>query len=260
MKRFAHIPDYRFVLFIFLVFQIALSQAQSQDSQTNRTLSGDVPGAKSGKAISRSTTDPQTRLERAREKFLAGRKWYQKSNFSRALADFQEANRLVPSAELAYNIGQIYEQLGDWEQAIAYFKLYLSRSGDEATDSAEVEAKIVNLGKAERRHLGQLLEAPAELSNRLLARFERARADFESGHYKDALTNFAAIQRVYPANELIYNMAVAAERSGRLGDAIDYYTTYLELDSDLSDKSALAAKIGSLRQALEHEQVSDEKP
>jgi tetratricopeptide (TPR) repeat protein len=212
--------------------------------------------ADGGREATRSHTDPQSRLEKAKEKFLDARKWYQKGDLRRALSDFQEANRLVPSAELAYNIGQVYERLGDVEQAIGHFKLYLSRSGDDATDRVAVKARVDRLRQAESRRLFQLLDPPAQISGEAREQFERAKALFEAGRYKGALIAFAAAQRLSPASEISFNLALAAERLGRLTDAIDYYSSFLARETDLSDKSAIELKIATLKEALSREQGS----
>lgn len=237
------------VLISALVLPNGLAQAQvANDTKTKRSRVT---------APAKSTTDPQSRLEQAKQHFMAGQKAYQQGLLEQALSDFQEANRLVPSAELAYNIGQVYEHLGNAPQAISFFTLYLSRSGEAVTDGARMRTRIDRLRQLEKRQRNQILEAPARVVERALADFRRGVTLFAKGNYKHALSAFSAAERLDPVPELTYNMALTSERLGRLSHAIDYYSAYLQAENDIPDRKQIEAKIATLRKAAPAEQKGD---
>lgn len=239
-------PISALALIFVLVFPNGLAQSQgTNDTKTKRSRVTAPP---------KSTTGPRSRLEHAKEYFIAGQKAYQQGLLEQALSDFQEANRLVPSAELAYNIGQVYEHLGNAAQAISFFTLYLSRSGENVTDGAKMRTRIDRLRQLERRQRNQILEAPARVVEQALADFKRGVALFVSGNYRNALSAFSAAARLDPVPELSYNMALTSERLGRWSNAIDYYSAYLQAENDIPDKKRIEAKIATLKKSTPGEQ------
>ncbi len=88
--------------------------------------------------------DPK--LQAAREAFERGEALYAKARFEAALEAFLDAQALYPSPDFHYNIGQCYESLGKYEEAIRSYRSYL-RNAPDAADYASVEAKVERLEK-----------------------------------------------------------------------------------------------------------------
>jgi|GEM_PF-1679456 len=91
---------------------------------------------------------------RARVEYETGVNEYREGRYREAIRAFQVAASLTPSADLSYNIARAYEELArregtstDWEEAIAYYRRYLSDAVDPP-DRGEVEAHIVELVEA----------------------------------------------------------------------------------------------------------------
>lgn len=88
---------------------------------------------------------------RARTEYEAGVAHYRDGRFREAIRSFQVAASLTPSADLSYNIARAYEELGrregnaaDWDEAISYYRRYLSDAVDPP-DRSDVEAHIAEL-------------------------------------------------------------------------------------------------------------------
>ena len=86
------------------------------------------------------------KLAEAREAFTRGTELYGQARFEEALEAFLDAQSLYPSPDFHYNIGQCYESLEKYEEAIRAYKSYL-RGSPDAQDYASVESKI---GRLER--------------------------------------------------------------------------------------------------------------
>lgn len=82
--------------------------------------------------------------QQAREHFMAGAAHFESHRYREAIESFREAARLVPSADLWFNIARAYEELSRYGEAIEHYELYL-RDRVDPPDQAEVERLIVNL-------------------------------------------------------------------------------------------------------------------
>jgi tetratricopeptide (TPR) repeat protein len=61
-----------------------------------------------------------------------------------------------------------------------------------------------------------------------LAHYERGRASFRAGHYREAIVELRAALELDPTSaNLLYNVAYTSELLGETRDAIDYYRRYL---------------------------------
>lgn len=89
-------------------------------------------------------TPPPTPEEQAAKLFEQATAHYRQGRFRDAVAEFLEADRLRPSAVLAYDVAQTYEKLGDPDHAAVYYREYLSRS-PKAADRPVVEASLRNM-------------------------------------------------------------------------------------------------------------------
>jgi tetratricopeptide (TPR) repeat protein len=85
----------------------------------------------------------------AEEAFFAGQVAFEAGSYAEALADFLEAKRLHPVAELDFNIGECHDRLGQSALAITAFESYLrgveQRTGHQAADHADIERRIAEL-------------------------------------------------------------------------------------------------------------------
>ena len=84
--------------------------------------------------------DPKTKDARAAEHYQRGQELYAQGEFERSIAEFRATYCLVPVPEALHAIGQAYERLVDYEQAVAWFDRYLS------VESPKEKEKIERLG------------------------------------------------------------------------------------------------------------------
>jgi tetratricopeptide (TPR) repeat protein len=103
-------------------------------------------------------------LERAHAHFLLGLDLFRARDFRKALAEFERAAKLSPTADLWFNIGRTHEELGEYAEAASAFDRYL-RDRVEAPDTPAVKARIAKLNallraartrQAGERELGSL--------------------------------------------------------------------------------------------------------
>jgi tetratricopeptide (TPR) repeat protein len=125
--------------------------------------------------------------------------------------------------------------------------LYLSRSRSPVSDREEIEKRIARLRQKVRRKRQQLISAPPHMTAEARVFFNRAMQMFKQARYRDALAAFLAAQRLVPAPEIQYNLALTSEKLGRAGDAIDYYRAYLRSLDDPAQKRAIQEKIRELQ-------------
>jgi tetratricopeptide (TPR) repeat protein len=86
----------------------------------------------------------------------------------------------------------------------------------------------------------------AALTAEARAFFDRGNALFKEGSYAAALAAFSAARRFAPLPELVYNLAVTAERLGHATEAVDYYRQYLREAEHPADEQAVQARIRAL--------------
>ena len=82
--------------------------------------------------------------ELAKTHFKAAGSYYNQGKYEKALEEFKEAYRLMPLAEMIYNMAQCYERLGDLETSIAEYKKYIEEKPD-AKDLQAIRDKIESL-------------------------------------------------------------------------------------------------------------------
>ena len=87
----------------------------------------------------------------AKARYMSGQSHYNLNEFSEALQDFKEAYRLHPDPAFLFNIAQCERQLGDFDEAIKFYRSYL-RNKPDASNAREVQKKIDELrGLAEAK-------------------------------------------------------------------------------------------------------------
>ncbi|MBC7974804.1 MAG: tetratricopeptide repeat protein [Myxococcales bacterium] len=83
-------------------------------------------------------------LRAAKLHFERGEKLYSLTKFSEALDEYQKAFDAMPLADLLFNMGQCYRNLGDFAAATFSYKKYLTLAPD-APNRERVEQLIVEL-------------------------------------------------------------------------------------------------------------------
>lgn len=80
----------------------------------------------------------------ARERYDAGAKAYADGDYATAIQRFLEADRVLPSPALSFNIARAYEKLGDPAQALRFYRDYLRRA-PRSEDAARVQRTVRSL-------------------------------------------------------------------------------------------------------------------
>lgn len=186
------------------------------------------------------------RLSRAKTLFVNGQQAYLDGKLKEALQMFYEAHYLVPSAELAYNIGHISEQLGDLESAVRFLRLYLSRKKHPAKDYQEVEQRLNQLQKMIGKKNQQLITSSSQLIDSARSYFKLGVQMFQQGRYQVALVSFKIAQQRQQLPEITYNIALSFERLGQKHEAVQYYRAYLKTVGHEIKQKETAKKINGL--------------
>lgn len=193
----------------------------------------------------------QAQVERARLLFTQGTQHYQGGRLDEALTAFLEAWRIVPGPELAYNVARTYERMGDGPHGIEFYQHYLRHAAPDAAERADVERRIAELEAIARRQREQIVALPPsqdELTQEARTFFERGVAMFRRRQYQAAMEAFTAAYNFARLPEVIYNLAVTAERLNRTQDAIDYFREYARtLPRDSAERPMIDRRVEQLR-------------
>jgi tetratricopeptide (TPR) repeat protein len=84
--------------------------------------------------------DPDNGEELARNHFRTGVSYFDRGDYHHALEEFQRARAVQPRPELDFNIGRVYERMGDAAHAARYYQRYLDARPDSADAPATREA------------------------------------------------------------------------------------------------------------------------
>lgn len=109
----------------------------------------------------------------AREHFMAGLEQFRSHQYRQAIQSFELAARLVPSADLQYNIARAHEELAEYDQAIERYQAYL-RDRVDPPDRAQLEAHIASLRERAEAERARSRSAPTTGSLRLTANYDGA--------------------------------------------------------------------------------------
>lgn len=111
---------------------------------------GEAPAEEVGQAeeaqAEEAVPTPSPALVEARERVGRGEELFEQENYDAALVEFLRAYEMLDGHPMQYfvlyNVGQCYEQLFRYGQAMEFYRRYLADGGAEAEDAAEVRAKI----------------------------------------------------------------------------------------------------------------------
>lgn len=190
-------------------------------------------------------------IERARQLFVEGTQHYQAGRLNEALEQFLAAWRIVPSPELAYNVARTYERIGDTQRGVEFYRHYLRQAAPDAAERQNVERRIAELEAIARRQREQIIALPPsedELTQEARTFFERGVTMFRRRRYDAAMAAFTAAYNFARLPEVIYNLAVTAERLGRTQDAIDYFREYARsLPRESAERPMIDRRVEQLR-------------
>lgn len=194
-------------------------------------------------------------VERARTLFEQGSEHYAEGRLHEALEAFLESWRTVRNPLLAYNVARTYERLGDPQNGIRFYGYYLQNGSPSAEERADVEQRIANLRQMGQRQRDQLRTLPPsqdQLAQEARTFFERGMSMYRRRQYQAALAAFTAAYnytRPNPPAEVIYNLAMTAERLENWPDAIGYYREYARsLPRDSAERRQVNAHVAQLRE------------
>lgn len=202
-----------------------------------------------------SSSASQDRVARAEAMFTEGVRAYEEGRLDEAVRAFEQAYEHSRQPELAFNIARVYERMGDPPRAIRWFRRYLDQSPQLGEhERQDIVARIASMEELARRMREQVMTVPPnedELTQEGRVFFERGVAMFRRRRYDAALAAFTAAYRFAPLPEVVYNIAVASERTNRFQDAIDYYREYLRQRPNGSDHAWVEHHIAELRSRSE---------
>lgn len=190
---------------------------------------------------------------RARTLFEEGQAAYAANRFEEAARKMVGAYELTRSPELAYNAARVFERMSDYDAALRYFDLYLRGARDLTPEQrATFEARVAAIREARDRLRSQVFTTPPsndELTQEARTFFQHGVALFRRRQYQAAMEAFIAAYRFAPLPEVVYNLAVTAERIGSRRDAMDYYREYLRLRPEGPERGQIEREIERLRNA-----------
>ncbi|MBX7196791.1 MAG: hypothetical protein K1X94_32370 [Sandaracinaceae bacterium] len=194
-------------------------------------------------------------MTRARELFAEGMRAYQANDFGHAVTLLAQVDAIVPSAELAYNIAYCYQRMADPDHAEQYFRRYLETGQPTDAERADVEVRIAQMQALRARQHDITMTLPPTMDAMTAdaaALFASGQEMFRRRRYRPAFQAFSAAAAAFQAvdievPELVYNLAVTAERLEQLDDAADYYAEYLRQRPHDPEADAMRAHIEQLR-------------
>lgn len=197
-----------------------------------------------------------TRVARAQELFAQGIAAYEAGRLDEAVRLLREADAIVHSPELTFNIARVYERMGEAREAVRFFERYLREARPTGDERADLERRIAVMRELDRRMRDQVMTIPPtgdEMTQEARTFFERGVAMFRRRRYDAALQAFTAAYSFARLPEVIYNLAVASERTGHTQDAIDYYREYLRARPDGPDRAYVERRVAQLREQARRE-------
>ncbi len=196
--------------------------AQAQNASGTTSTSGP-------NATGQATT---TKMDEARKHFDKGQAAFQAGKYHEALEAFNKADALYPHPDFKYNQGACLEKLGKRELAAQKYEAYLAEKPN-APDAATVRTQITKLHE-------DALKASQSA-------FDRGRAAYDAGNFKEAAAAFTEAYEHKPQPEILYNIGAAYQRGGDTKQAIKHYQLYLNNHPDAKDADKVRSQIHKLQ-------------
>ena len=170
----------------------------------------------------------------AEQKIARGAKSAMKGQFDRAIADFDEAIRLNPSADAFYNRANAYAELGQYDRAIADFDKAI-RLNPKSVAAIEKRAAVIAM-KSGRGGEQTGAIADVDEATRLNAKdagtlADRANTYYTKGDYDRAIADYDALIRLNPRDaDALRNRGDAYRNKGNYDRAIADFDEVIRLN------------------------------
>ena len=170
----------------------------------------------------------------AEQKIARGAKSAMKGQFDRAIADFDEAIRLNPSADAFYNRANAYAELGQYDRAIADFDKAI-RLNPKSAAAIEKRAAVIAI-KSGRGGEQTGAIADVDEATRLNAKdagtlADRANAYYTKGDYDRAMADYDALISLNPRDaDALRNRGDAYRNKGNYDRAIADFDEVIRLN------------------------------
>jgi tetratricopeptide (TPR) repeat protein len=200
-----------------------------------------------GSAWAWDAPPPQAGVDASGEHYKRGKELYQTGDFDGAIRTWKAAYEISPNAALGYNIARACERVGNAQEAVKYYRLYLEGTPDAADrDTVEADiARLLDLGKRTERE-----ESERNLKQSAADHFKKGRELYQAGRYQEALAELNAAYELLPSSALVYNMAKAREKLSDWVGAVREYRRYLAMDPNAPDKGDVEHVIRVLEERL----------
>lgn len=197
-------------------------------------------------------TKNNSKIEKAKQLFSKGVDFYNQGKLHDALGMFLKAHKIYSHPFMVYNIARTYERLGDDVEAITYYNNYLKIKQDITEDEMiKINKKISSL-EEHRKNIELSLKAEPPTKEKLLkgARtfYLRGVKLYNKGYYQPAYEAFQAAYNISPFPDLLYNMALTAEKLTQIDVAVDLYQRYMYEIQAKEIRQKIRVHIEELRQ------------
>ncbi|MFT5430963.1 MAG: tetratricopeptide (TPR) repeat protein [Myxococcota bacterium] len=118
--------------------------------------------------------EDRSAVDQAREHYRTGMSRFDAHDYRSAIAEFHLAARLVPSADLWFNIARAHEEMGELAPAVEHYQLYL-RDRVDPPDRQAIQARIASLQRRAEEAREAAERAPTTGTLRLSSNLEGAR-------------------------------------------------------------------------------------
>jgi tetratricopeptide (TPR) repeat protein len=90
--------------------------------------------------------------------------------------------------------------------------------------------------------------------------FEKSAQAYREGRFQEAVELLLQARKLKAEPVLLYNLGRAYEAQGKLPEAVDAYSKYLEEDPNAADRRAIEGRIATMRRDIEEKKKRDEAP
>ncbi len=175
-------------------------------------------------------------------------------DWAAAARAFTDAHALVPSTELAFNAGRMFEHLADFEHAAEWYRRVLA-SNPSSLVRAQVNERLAAVERDAQSQRSTNTQAPpdaAALAAEASMWFERGMRFFRRRQWAEALQAFETANQVLQTThgdsaELMFNLGVTHEHLGHRGEAEAAFRSYLSARPDSPARAEIEARIQRLR-------------
>jgi tetratricopeptide (TPR) repeat protein len=180
--------------------------------------------------------------QQAQKLAKSGKAAFAAEDYKKALESFEKAYALNPEIEYAVSVGQCHYELGQYEEAITAYSLFLVGAEPKHKARPAVDAKLLEAKDA-------LQKTRREQS---LTANTKGEEHFAAARFTESLNSFQSAYDLMPSPELLYKIA-------QCHDKLSQYTEALAaLDTLLQDKAAstlLLTEAKQLQTSLQEKQA-----